>query len=48
MADHYEWASTGLYGPNVDSERGILWDELVGVYSLWEVPSYVGGDFNVV
>jgi hypothetical protein len=38
----------GVYGPHVDSERGFLWDELAGIYSWWEVPWFVGGDFNVV
>ncbi len=48
VADRYEWAFTGVYGPNVDSERGVLWDELAGINSWWDVPWCVGGDFNVV
>jgi hypothetical protein len=37
----------GVYGPNSDSDRMLLWDELAGVLSLWEVPWCVRGDFNV-
>jgi hypothetical protein len=34
-------------GPNFDRDRRLLWDELAGVLSLWDVPWCVGGDFNV-
>jgi hypothetical protein len=26
----------------------VLWDELVGLMSWWEMPWCIGGDFNVV
>jgi hypothetical protein len=37
-----------VYGPNVDVDRFILWEELAGVRSWWGVPWCIGGDFNVV
>ncbi len=33
MQDQFEWAFSGVYGPNVDVDRSILWDELAGVRS---------------
>jgi hypothetical protein len=39
---------TGVYGPNIDRERGLMWDELAGIRSWSGVPWCVGGDFNVV
>ena len=35
--DQFEWAFSGVYGPNVDAERFILWEELAGVCSWWGV-----------
>jgi hypothetical protein len=34
-------------GLNFDKGRRLLWDELVGVISLWNLPWCIGGDFNV-
>ena len=48
VQDHFEWAFSGVYGPNLDVDRFILWDELAGVRSWWGVPWCIGGDFNVV
>jgi hypothetical protein len=48
VMDQSEWMFSGVYGPNLDSERQGLWDELAGVKSWWDVPWCVGGDFNVV
>jgi endonuclease/exonuclease/phosphatase family metal-dependent hydrolase len=42
-----EWAFPGVYGPNRDSYRRHLWEELAGLMCLWEVPWCIGGDFNV-
>lgn len=33
-------------GPNLDSSRCLLWDELAGLYSCWDTPWCFGGDFN--
>jgi hypothetical protein len=37
----------GIYGPNADFENHYLWMELLGVFSWWEVPWFIGGDLNV-
>jgi hypothetical protein len=37
-----------VYGPNNDGERSILWDEMPGLVSWWEMPWCFGGYFNVV
>ena len=46
--DQFEWIFTGVYGPNSDSERGLLWEELAGLLSWWDAPWCIGGDFNVI
>ena len=39
---------TGVYGPNADRERSLMWDELTGIRRWWGLPWCVGGNFNVV
>jgi exonuclease III len=48
MQDHFVWGFGGVYEPNDDVERRILWEELAGLRVLWEVPWCIGGDFNIV
>ncbi|KAF5453927.1 hypothetical protein F2P56_023637 [Juglans regia] len=48
VSDNFLWAFAGVYGPNLDSDRRLLWEELAGVHSRWDLPSCIGGDFNVV
>ena len=48
VVDHFAWAFIGVYGPNCDRDRCFLREELSGICSWWDVPWYVGGDFNVV
>ena len=48
VQDHFVWGFGGVYGPNDDVERRILWEELAGLRVLWEVPWCIGGDFNIV
>jgi hypothetical protein len=48
VLDQFEWSFSGVYGPNLDSERGLLWEELAGLVSWWDAPCCIGGDFNVV
>jgi hypothetical protein len=48
VEDQFEWVFGGVYGPNVDVERRDLWEELVGLMSVWEVPWCIGGDFHIV
>lgn len=28
VSDNFAWAFAGVYGPNIDHERMLLWDEL--------------------
>jgi hypothetical protein len=48
VTENWEWAFAGVYGPNDDGARSILWDELSGLMNVWEKPWCIGGDFNVV
>jgi hypothetical protein len=45
--DNFEYAFAAGYGPIVDSDRRVLWDELTGLISWWNSPC-VGGDFNII
>jgi hypothetical protein len=33
LKDHSTWAFSGVYGPNSDRDRMLLWDELAGLLS---------------
>jgi hypothetical protein len=46
--DNFVWAFGGVYGPNDDGDRRVLWDELASLMSWWKMPWCIGGDFNVV
>ncbi|KAF5477381.1 hypothetical protein F2P56_004026 [Juglans regia] len=48
IEDGWRWAFAGVYGPNVNSDRSSLWEELAGLYSLWDLPWIFCGDFNIV
>ena len=43
-----EWVFSGVYGPQMDRERLLMWYELVGISSWWDVPWCIGGDLKVV
>ncbi|KAG6657151.1 hypothetical protein CIPAW_04G070100 [Carya illinoinensis] len=45
--DNYLWAFDGIYGPNIDSSRRMLWEELAGIHRWWNLPWCISGDFNV-
>ena len=45
VVDQFEWAFTGVYGPNSDKDRRLLWEEPSGLCSWWNVPWTVGGLF---
>jgi hypothetical protein len=47
IEDDSIWAFAGVYGPNLASDRRLLWEELAGVMSWWNLPWCIGGDFNV-
>ena len=48
IASGFEWAYSGVYGPIRAVDRSLMWEELAGIASWWEVPWCVGGDFNIV
>ncbi|KAG6652146.1 hypothetical protein CIPAW_06G163500 [Carya illinoinensis] len=47
VVDGVEWALAGVYGPNLDSSRSLLWEEIAGLCSWWDLPWCFGGDFNM-
>ncbi|KAL0011411.1 hypothetical protein SO802_006519 [Lithocarpus litseifolius] len=48
VEDGFIWACSGVYGPNDNLSRGLMWDELAGVQQYWTAPWCCIGDFNVV
>jgi hypothetical protein len=48
MCDEFNWAFAGVYGPNRDNDRLMLWEELRGLMDRWEVTWCMGGDFNAI
>ncbi|XP_028096534.1 serine/threonine-protein phosphatase PP1 isozyme 3-like [Camellia sinensis] len=48
VEDDFRWAFTGVYGPVQHSEQGGFLEELESLAFRWDVPSCVGGDFNVI
>ena len=48
VVDQLKWAFTGIYGPNSDRDQQLLWEELAGIHSWWNVLWCIGGDFNMV
>ncbi len=48
VADQYDWAFSGVYGLQFDRDKRVMWEELSRLASWWDVPWFVGGDFNVV
>jgi hypothetical protein len=47
VEDNSTWALAGVYGPNSDWNRRLLWDEFVGLLNWWNLPWCIGGDLNV-
>ena len=33
VGDNFEWAFSSVYGPNVDREKRLMWEELMGLFS---------------
>jgi exonuclease III len=46
VVDRFVWAFVGVYGPNSDMDRNLIWDELAGILSWWSLSWCIGGDFN--
>jgi hypothetical protein len=40
-------AFASVYSPNSDVDRWLLWEELVGLISWWDVLWCIGSDFNM-
>ena len=47
VGDQFEWAFTGVYGPNLSKKCQKMWEELAGFINQWDVPWCLGDDFNV-
>lgn len=37
-----------MYGLNVDSNGSFMWEELVGLYFLWDLQWCLSGNFNII
>ena len=48
VGDQFEWAFTGVYGPNLNNRRRLMWEELTGLINWWDLPWCLGGDFNII
>ena len=48
VGDQFEWAFTGVYGPNLNKRCRLMWEELTGLISWWDLSWCVGGDFNII
>nr|XP_023884749.1 uncharacterized protein LOC111996948 [Quercus suber] len=48
VVDGFEWVCTGIYGPNADPHRTVLWEELSWVHTHWNKSWFLFGDFNVI
>ena len=48
VVDDFVWACLGVYGPNEDSQRGALREELSRMHSRWNTTWCVFGDFNTI
>ena len=48
VGDQFEWAFTGIYGPNLNKRCRKMWEELRGLISWWGVPWCLGGGFNII
>ena len=48
VGDHFEWAFTGVYGPNLNKRCRLMWEELTRLITWWDFPWCFGGDFNII
>ena len=48
VVDDFVWTCLGVYGPNDDSQWGVLWEELTRMHSKWNTTWNVIGDFNTI
>lgn len=38
VADQLRWAFASVYGPNLDNTQHLMWEELAGITSWWDLP----------
>lgn len=48
IEDGWKWAFAGVYGPNLERDRHLLLEKLVGLYYFWELPWCMCRDFNII
>ncbi|KAL4600472.1 hypothetical protein ACB092_11G201200, partial [Castanea dentata] len=48
VGDHFEWAFTGVYGPNLNKRRRLMWEEQTGLITWGDLQWCLGGDFNII
>ena len=48
IIDLQEWFVSGVYSPQNDGERLLMWEELACINSWWGVPWCLGRHFNVI
>jgi hypothetical protein len=46
--DHFEWVLIAIYGPVQEEEQEIFLRELIQVFNAENLPTLVGGDFNII
>lgn len=42
VGDQFTWAFVGIYGPNTDNDRSLLWDESTSLISWKNLQWYFG------
>lgn len=48
MEDNFMWAFAGVYRSNNNRNKHLIWKKLVGVHNWWDLPWFIGRDFNVI
>ena len=48
VGNHFEWAFSGVYGPNWNNRRRLMREELTRLIGWWDLPWCLGGDFNII
>jgi hypothetical protein len=46
--DHFEWVLIAIYGAVQEEEQEIFLRELIQVFNAENLPTLVGGDFNII
>nr|XP_009761079.1 PREDICTED: uncharacterized protein LOC104213303 [Nicotiana sylvestris] len=43
-----EWGFGGVYGPVGEGSKVFFWEELANMMGEWDIPWFLGGDFNTI